>query len=219
MPGETSQQIKILIVDDDRDIADILVDIVSNKERAVDVCYDGLDAVKSIRNSVYDLFIVDLIMPGVGGLDVLKYAKKSNPDALVIIITGYASLETAVAAIKEGAYDYIRKPWKLEEIKIVVENAADKIKLHRENRELLKKLQDAYHELMVLKEKKNEDDKIAKIKFFSSNMPNLHYLYNNSSPSSSYVDELQALSSLRESGTLTASEFKAFKSHLLKMIN
>lgn len=218
MPGETSQQIKILIVDDDRDIADILVDIVSNKERAVDVCYDGLDAVKSIRNSIYDLVIVDLIMPGRGGLDVLKYAKKSNPDALVIIITGYASLETAVTAIKEGAYDYIRKPWKLEEIKIVVENAVDKIKLNRENRELLKKLQDAYHELMVLKAKKNEDDKIAKINFFSSNMPNLHYLYNNSSPSSSYVDELQALSSLRESGTLTASEFKAFKSHLLKMI-
>lgn len=218
MPGETSQQIKILIVDDDRDIADILVDIVSIKERAVDVCYDGVDAVKSIQSSVYDLVIVDLIMPRMGGLDVLKYAKKSNPDALVIIITGYASLETAVTAVKEGAYDYIRKPWKLEEIKIVVENAVDKIKLHRENRELLKKLQDAYHELMVLKAKKNEDDKIAKINFFSSNMPNLHYLYNNSSPSSSYVDELQALSSLRESGTLTASEFKAFKSHLLKMI-
>jgi DNA-binding NtrC family response regulator len=218
MPGETSQRIKILIVDDDRDIADILVDIVSNKERAVDVCYDGLDAVKSIRNSVYDLVIVDLIMPGAGGLDVLKYAKKSNPDALVIIITGYASLETAVAAIKEGAYDYIRKPWKLEEIKIIVENAADKIKLQRENRELIKKLQDAYHELVVLKAKKNADDKIEKINFFSSKMPNLHYIYNNSSPSSSYVDELQALSSLRESGTLTANEFKAFKSHLLKMI-
>ena len=218
MPGETSQQINILIVDDDRDIADILVDIVSNKERAVDVCYDGVDAVKSIRNSVYDLFIVDLIMPGVGGLDVLKYAKKSNPDALVIIITGYASLETAVTAIKEGAYDYIRKPWKLEEIKIVVENAVDKIKLHRENSELLKRLQDAYRELVVLKAKKNGEDKIEKINFFSSKMPNLHYLYNHSSPSSSYVDELQALSSLRDSGTLTASEFKAFKSHLLKMI-
>lgn len=218
MPGETSRQINILIVDDDRDIADILVDIVSNKERAVDVCYDGLDAVKSIQSSIYDLVIVDLIMPGAGGLDVLKYAKKSNPAALVIIITGYASLETAVTAVKEGAYDYIRKPWKLEEIKLVVENAVDKIKLHRENRELLKKLQDAYHELMVLKAKKNKDDKIEKINFFSSNMPSLHYLYRNSSPSSSYVDELQALSSLRESGTLTASEFKAFKSHLLKMI-
>jgi DNA-binding NtrC family response regulator len=213
-----NEDLTILVVDDDRDIADILVDIVSSKERTVDVCYNGLDAVKRIQNSVYDLFIVDLIMPGVGGLDVLKYAKKSNPDALVIIITGYASLETAVTAIKEGAYDYIRKPWKLEEIKIVVENAVDKIKLHRENRELLKKLQDAYHELVVLKAKKNEDDKIEKINFFSSKTPNLHYLYKNSSPSSSYVDELQALSSLRESGTLTASEFKSFKSHLLKMI-
>jgi DNA-binding response OmpR family regulator len=218
MPGETSQQIKILIVDDDRDIADILVDIVSNKERTIDVCYDGVGAVKSIQKCLYDLVIVDLIMPKMGGLDVLKYARKFNPEALVVIITGYASLETAVAAIKEGAYDYIRKPWKFEEITIVVENAVDKIKLHRENRELLRKLQDAYHELVALKAKNNGDDKTEKIKFFSSKMPNLHYLYNHGSPSSSYVDELQALSSLRDSGTLTASEFKAFKSHLLKMI-
>ena len=213
-----NENLTILVVDDDRDIADILVDIVSNKERAVDVCYDGVDAVKSIQQSVYDLVIVDLIMPRMGGLDVLKYARKSNPEVLVVIITGYASLETAVAAIKEGAYDYIRKPWKLEEIKIVVANAVDKIKLHRENRKLLKRLQDAYHELVALKAKKNEEDKIEKINFFSSKVPNLHYLYNNSSPSSSYVDELQSLSSLWESGTLTASEFKAFKSHLLKRI-
>jgi YesN/AraC family two-component response regulator len=158
-------------------------------------------------------------MPRVGGLDILKYAKKINPDVIVIIITGYASLETAIMAIKEGAYDYIRKPCKLEEIKIAVENAIDRIKLNRENRELLKKLQDAYHELMVLKKDKDKDEKIEGIKFFSSNLPNLHYLYHNNSPSNSYIDKLQALSSLKEKGLLTESEFKAFKSHLLNMIS
>jgi len=158
-------------------------------------------------------------MPRVGGLDVLKYAKKVNPDVIVIIITGYASIETAIMAIKEGAYDYIRKPCKLEEIKIVVENAVDKIKLNRENRELLKKLQDAYHELMLLKEEKDEGKKIASINFFSSNMPSLHYLYDNDSPPNNYVDKLQALSSLKENGMLTESEFKVFKGHLLKMVS
>jgi DNA-binding NtrC family response regulator len=179
MHEDIGAQIKILIVDDDKTIADILKDLISDTGRSVDVYYDGLAAVESIQNNFYDLIIVDLVMPRVGGLDILKYAKKINPDVIVIIITGYASLETAIMAIKEGAYDYIRKPCKLEEIKIAVENAIDRIKLNRENRELLKKLQDAYHELMVLKKDKDKDEKIEGIKFFSSNLPNLHYLYHN----------------------------------------
>ena len=218
MHGETGLSIKILIVDDDKDIADIFQDLISDKGRSVDVCYDGLDAVKSIQKNVYDLIIVDLVMPGAGGLDVLRYAKKANPDALVIIITGHASIETAVTAVKEGAYDYIRKPCKLEEIKLAVENAVDKIKLSKENRELLQKLQDAYHELVVLKQAKPSDDKMTKMNFFTSNMPNIHYLLN-SSPPRNYIDKLQALSSLKESGTLTENEFKTFKNHLIKMID
>jgi len=89
MPSEKNQQIKILIVDDEKYIADILVDIISDKGRSVDVCYDGCDAVSRIENSFYDLIIVDLVMPKVGGLDVLKYAKKANPDVLVIIDSGH----------------------------------------------------------------------------------------------------------------------------------
>jgi DNA-binding NtrC family response regulator len=110
--------IKILIVDDDKVVADVLRDLISeNGERTVDVCYDGLSAIETIQKNLYDLLIVDLVMPRVGGLDLLKYAKKVNPDIIVVIITGYASLETAIMAIKEGAYDYIRKPCNLEEIR------------------------------------------------------------------------------------------------------
>jgi len=215
MYEQLSLQTKILIVDDDETTADVLRDLISDTERSVDVCYGGLAAVERIQKKSYDLIIVDLVMPRVGGLDVLKYAKRINPDVIVIIITGYASLETAIMAIKEGAYDYIRKPCKLEEMKIVVENAIDKITLNRKNRELLKELQDAYHELMVLKEEKDEDKKIARINYFSSNMPSLHYLYNSNAPANNYVDKLQALSSLKENGMLTESEFKEFKRHLL----
>lgn len=213
-------QIKILIVDDDTTVADILKDLLSDEGRSVYVCYDGLAALESIQKDSYDLIIADLVMPGVGGLEVLKFAKKSNPDVIIIIITGYASLETAITAIKEGAYDYIRKPCKLEEIKIVVENAIDKIRLYRENRELLRKLQDAYNELMVFK--KGRDDKggkIASINFFSSNMPSLHHIYNTDCFPSNHIDKLQALSSLRENGMLTEGEFKEFKRHLLQSIN
>ncbi len=215
----TNQQVNILIVDDEKDVADILKDCISDKERSIDVCYDGLDGIDHIQKNFYDLIIVDLVMPKVGGLDVLKYAKIANPDVLVIIITGYASLETAIMAVKEGAYDYIRKPCKLEEIKIVVDNAIDKIKLFRENKGLLKEIKDAYHELMLLKNEKKADKKISSINFFSSNMPSLHYLYNNNSAPNNTIDKLQALSSLKERGGLTESEYKTFKHNLLKMIN
>ena len=219
MPKVTNQQINILIVDDEKAVADILKDCISDNERSITVCYDGLEGIEHIQNNFYDLIIVDLVMPKVGGLDVLKYAKKANPDVLVIIITGYASIETAIMAVKEGAYDYIRKPCKLEEIKIAVDNAIDKIKLFRENRGLLKEIKDAYHDLMLLKKEKKADKKISSINFFSSNMPSLHYLYNNNSSPNNTVDKLQALSLLRESGSLSESEFKTFKNNLLKMIN
>ena len=215
----TKQQVNILIVDDEKDVADILKDCISDEERSIDVCYDGLDGIDHIQRNSYDLVIVDLVMPKVGGLDVLKYAKIANPDVLVVIITGYASLETAIMAVREGAYDYIRKPCKLEEIKIVVDNAIDKIKLFRENKGLLKEIKDAYHELMLLKNEKKADKKISSINFFSSNMPSLHYLYNNNSAPNSTIDKLQALSSLKERGGLTESEYKTFKHNLLKMIN
>ncbi|MFZ0483337.1 MAG: response regulator [Desulfobacterales bacterium] len=219
MPNVTTQQIKILIVDDEKAVADILKDCISDKERSIDVCHDGLDGIDHIQKNLYDLIIVDLVMPKVGGLDVLKYAKKANPDVLVIIITGYASVETAIMAVKEGAYDYIRKPCKLEEIRIAVDNAIDKITLFRENRELLKEIQDTCNELMLLKKEKTADKKISSINFFSSNMPSLHHLYNNNSSASNTIDKLQALSSLKETGSLTESEFKTFKQNLLKMTN
>ena len=219
MHEEIDLQIKILIVDDDKVVAAILKDLLSDKDRSVDVCHDGLAAIEGIQKNPYDLIIVDLVMPRMGGLDVLKYAKRVNPDVIVIIITGYASVETAITAVKEGAYDYIRKPCKLDEIKIAVKNAIDNIKLGRENRELIRKLQDAYHELMVLKKEKGTYGKMTSLNFFSSNMPNLHYLYNPDSSPQNYIDKLKALSSLKDDGLLTEGEYKSFKRHLLKTID
>jgi len=220
MHTERDPNIKILIVDDDRVVADVLGELISeNRERSVDVCYDGLSAIQTIQKNLYDLLIVDLVMPRVSGFDLLKYAKKVNPEIIVVIITGYASLDTAIMAIKEGAYDYIRKPCNLEEIRIVVKNAIESITLQRENKDLVKKLQDAYHELMELKEKKLEDAEAGNINLFSPNVPSLHYLYNPDYPPDNYVEKLQALSSLKENGVLTDSEFRAFKKHLVGMIS
>ena len=217
MIEKNSPRVKILIVDDDQSIAEVLEGLVSNEGRTVQVCHDGMAALERIEKDRYDLILVDLIMPTLGGLDILKYVKKINPEIIVVILTGYASLETAVTAIREGAYDYISKPCKLEEIEIVVENAIEKIKLNRENRALLEKLQNAYHELIELKKEKGEE-KISSINFFSSNMPSLYSEYRNNTLPDSFIDQLETLSAFKENGTLTEQEFKVFKQHLIDKI-
>nr|CBX29829.1 hypothetical protein N47_F15240 [uncultured Desulfobacterium sp.] len=192
--------------------------LMDEQERSVSVCYDGAEAISMIKNESFDLIITDLIMPNIGGLDVLKHAKKKDPDTLVIIVTGYASLETAIAAVREGAYDYIMKPCKMGEIKIVINRASDKIKLNRENKELTRKLKEVYQELMLLNNRKHKSEKIKSLNFFSSGMAGLHHLYNDSMPDN-YIDKLQALSSLMEKGLLTESEFKTFKNHYLNLLS
>jgi YesN/AraC family two-component response regulator len=159
-------------------------------------------------------------MPGTSGLDVLRCAKKANPETVVIIITGYASLETAISAVKEGAYDYIRKPFKLDEIKIAVEKAIDKIQGIRENQFLLKKLEEAYQELVAVKQEMAADRSLNRstIHFFPSSMATVPYLYDAATTQHDYVAKIEALSSLKEGGLLSESEFKKFKSHLMKQL-
>lgn len=219
MDESNARRIRILIVDDDQDLAGIFKDIIAAEGRLIDVCYDGLAAIEHIQNHGYDIILADLVMPKVGGIDILKFAKKINPDVVVIIITGYASLETALTAIKEGAYDYIRKPCKMEEMQVVVDNAVDKINLNRENRELFGKLQAAYHDMMIASKAECEDRKPERVHFFPANMQSLHYLYNEKSFSDDVLKKLTALSSLKEKGTLSESEFNVFKRHLLKRVD
>lgn len=216
---ENKERIRMLVVDDEVAIADILKDYLSEAERSVDVCYSGVDAIENIQKKTYDIIIVDLVMPKVGGLDVLRYAKKINPAIILIIFTSHASLETAITAIKEGAYDYIRKPCKLEEIKIVVDNAVDKITMYRENKRLLSKLQSVYSELMDIKQAREKHAPVERINFISSNMPNLNYFFKNETVADNYVDKLQALVTLKENGNLTENEFQTFKNTLLKVAN
>lgn len=216
MIQEGKEPVRILIVDDDTGITEILEDLVVQEGRFVRICHDGLKAVEWLRESPYDLMILDLVIPGIEGLDVFKYAKQVNPEVLVIIITGYATLETAIAAIKEGAYDYIQKPFNLDGFKIAIDNAVEKVKLNKENRRLLTQLQSVYNELTALKEQKIPAGKIASINFLSSSMPSLHYLYDEKGDDNAILEKLNALVSLREKGLLSDREFRAMKGRLFK---
>jgi two-component system response regulator PilR (NtrC family) len=133
---------KILVVDDERSMRDFLSIMLKKAGYDVTTAADGDEAVKILHKDIFDLVITDLKMPKVDGLQVLKTVKELSPDTVVIVITAFASTETTVEAMKEGAYDYITKPFQNDEMKIRIKKALEKRRLSAENILLKKQLKD-----------------------------------------------------------------------------
>lgn len=131
---------KILVVDDERSMRDFLSIMLKKAGYDVTTAVDGEEAVKILHKDIFDLVITDLKMPKVDGLQVLKTVKELSPDTVVIVITAFASTETTVEAMKEGAYDYITKPFQNDEMKIRIKKALEKRRLSAENILLKKEL-------------------------------------------------------------------------------
>lgn len=124
---------KILIVDDERSLRDVLSIMLKRAGYDVSVASDGDEAIARIEKELFDLVITDLKMPKVGGLDVLKAVKDTSPDSVVLLITAFASAESAVEAMKLGAYDYLTKPFQVDEVQLIIRNALEKRRLATEN--------------------------------------------------------------------------------------
>lgn len=146
-----SSKFKILITDDDGDLRELLTEALKNWGYAVSVAVDGNDALNQLKKEKHDIVITDLMMPGMDGLALLQSIKDFDKDILVIMITGYATIETAVKAIEVGAYDYIAKPFRLDELMIVIKNARERLRLISRNNELLDELRRTHDELEALK--------------------------------------------------------------------
>ncbi|MBI4687006.1 MAG: response regulator [Nitrospirae bacterium] len=138
---------RILIVDDDDIVRELIVSFLSREGYPVIAAKDGLEAIRLLRVEDISLVITDLKMPGAGGVDVLRNAERIKPDIAVVILTAYGTLETALEVMKEGAYDYITKPFKMQEILIVVRNAFERASLIGENRELSDYLKATYRDI------------------------------------------------------------------------
>jgi len=218
----------ILIVDDDTALLSVLQNSLRNENYHVTVSSNGLDAIDKCRANCYDLIVTDIMMPGATGLEVLTAAKKIHPETLVILITGFASLETAVRAIREGAYDYITKPFRLEEIRIAVKNALDNVHLLRENKRLMLELDEAYQQLHFVKKIMNSQQNTDTI---SPSLPSVtarektvigrdvlshHLIGNRGKSEASLISDLERLSHLKAKGLLSDKEFELCKSKLLQ---
>jgi len=134
----------ILVIDDDPAVREILEEFLRLKGFEVSVAPDGEIGVRLIQERTIDLYLVDLVLPGIGGMEVLKKVSLLNFNIPAIVITGFGAIETAVEAIKLGAFDYITKPFVLEELVLVVQRAIDFSKLKKENISLKRQLKQRY---------------------------------------------------------------------------
>ncbi len=135
---------RILIVEDEKSMREVLKILMEGEKYEVVSASDGLEGLSYITNDIFDLVITDIKMPKVGGFELLKKVKEISPDTIVIMITAFGTTEAAIDAMKLGAYDYINKPFKIDEIRLIVEKALEKKRLSEEVSLLRKKVKTTY---------------------------------------------------------------------------
>lgn len=132
-----SEENKILVVDDEIVIRSLLLDILGEEGYRVETAASARDALEILsREDDFVILFTDIMMPEVDGIELIRQARKIAPALIPIVMTGFATLETARAAVKEGAYDYVLKPFSLSEVKLAVTNAIDRHRLQNENARL-----------------------------------------------------------------------------------
>lgn len=146
----------ILVIDDEKAIRKVLIEILTFEGFTVDEAADGAEGAKKIKEGNFDCIICDIKMPKMDGLEVLQIAKQEKPDTPFIVISGHGSIETAVDAVKKGAFDYISKPPDLNRLLITIRNAMDKKSLVAETKQLRKRISRGFEMI-------GESDSMARI--------------------------------------------------------
>ncbi len=126
------EKIRVLVVDDEASVRNLLSEVLQGQGYEVVVAASGEEAIEKARQRPFEIVITDLKMPGIGGVEVIQHVKNINADCCVIVITGYASVESAVESIRRGAYDYITKPFNIATMRIIVDRAVERQHLLRE---------------------------------------------------------------------------------------
>jgi len=133
------------VIDDDEIVRDVIASFFTEKGFSVTLAENGKRGIELLEQDKFDVFFCDLVMPGIGGLDVLQNASDRNISTPFIVMTAFAEVKTAVEAMRLGAFDYITKPFILEELLITVNRALNLAKLTQENVMLKKQLKQKYN--------------------------------------------------------------------------
>ena len=130
----------VLVIDDEEIMREILQTLLDREGCRVSVAASGEEGLALVRSHVFDVVVVDVMMPGIDGIETLDELHKFDDELPVILITAFASVENAIASMKRGAFDYITKPFKNEEVLVVLRNAVERRRLVTENRTLRENL-------------------------------------------------------------------------------
>lgn len=186
------KELKILIVDDDEITRNVITSLLSKEGYTVISAKDGLDAIKVLRAEEIFLIITDISIPKADGIEVVRHATRNNPNVAVVMLTSYGTLNTALASLKEGAYDYLTKPFKIEEILALVERVHERALLINEKQELINHLRDTYRDIDLI-------NNVA--------------LSNNPELTANWLDRIEQL---KATSVLTAEEAEILKERIIK---
>jgi DNA-binding NtrC family response regulator len=137
-------QLHVLVVDDDSAVRDVLQEALTQEEYSVSTAEDGAAAIQAVKDSVVHIVITDFQLPDIDGLEIIDRLAKLDAKIIPIMMTGFGTIETAVRAMKSGAFDFITKPFDLEAVAVVVRKAAEFLRLRQENHLLRKAVRDQY---------------------------------------------------------------------------
>src|SRR6516165_6896117 len=127
---------RVLVVDDEPEMCETCRKILARRGHRLWLAESGAAGLQRLHELPIDLAIIDLRLPDMDGLEVLRQAKKINPDIVVIIITAHGTVDTAIEAVREGAFDYLLKPFSMAELEVTTQRSLDHRRLVEENREL-----------------------------------------------------------------------------------
>ncbi|MBF0518960.1 MAG: sigma-54-dependent Fis family transcriptional regulator [Nitrospirae bacterium] len=135
---------KILIVEDEKSMNEILRMLLEGEGYEVVSAYDGREGLEAVKKDIFDIVLTDIKMPVQTGFEVLREVKEQSPETIVIMITAFGTTEDAIEAMKAGAYDYVNKPFKIDEIRLIIKKALEKRHLSREVKNLKEQLDNSY---------------------------------------------------------------------------
>ena len=221
-PGQ-GQKLRVLIVEDEATVGYLLLDIVSAEGHEVVLCRNGSEAVERLKNHEYDLVITDLIMPGADGFTVLREATQLYPKIVVVMITGYATVQDAIKAVNAGAYYYLRKPFHLDEIRVLVRHACERIYIFQENERLAEELRKTAEQLRLLLDQQSkgegealfetEEPEVSSALMGGQRLPPSYY--RSRTRDTEVLSDLERMAQLKNDGFLTEEEVTALKKKLI----
>jgi DNA-binding NtrC family response regulator len=214
---------KVLVVDDELFVRELLMEFLGKQDFEVFLAESGEKAIEIAKVDPPQVALIDLKMPGIDGLKAMQEIKKISPATLVIIMTGYPTIETSVEALRNGAYDYVVKPFKLNELKNAIDRALNERHLKLEIGELRERIKKLENELKIyqVSGKRNDFSRLQTNAELSPIAGGALYgkkTKPNEKTEDMLLDQIKKLGELKDKGLLSQEEFETKKSELLSRL-